>query len=144
MSGDGQGRLFLKAFLVAVTGYVLLYGGIQWRRSRLGPWRVEFTQNDNGRAMLRIDQPRLGITNQQVVFNVAATPVNTAAMTFEDPRPLPFEVPYGQCIFMDTTFLPGSVTLRLFGHTVEMLPRTLIIDKQEYPWRAKAAVNVGQ
>jgi hypothetical protein len=35
---------------------------------------------------------------------------------------------------MDTTFLPGTLTFRLFSHELELLPRVLIIDHEEYPW----------
>jgi hypothetical protein len=104
-----------------------------------------FTADAAGRPMLQIEQHRLGITNKQIVFNRAAStlpPPGPIAVAFVDPKPVPFEVPFGQCVFMDTTFLPGSVTLHLFGHTLEMLPRTLIIDKQDYPWRTNSLVMV--
>ena len=45
-------------------------------------------------------------------------------------------------IFQDPTFLPGTVTLRQFGHEIELLPRVLIIDKKEIPWRAGKTVEV--
>ena len=48
---------------------------------------------------------------------------------------MPYEVPFGNCVFMDTTFLPGTVTLQLFGHEIELLPRVLVIDRQEHSWR---------
>jgi hypothetical protein len=49
-------------------------------------------------------------------------------------RPVPFEVPFGSVIFFDTTVLPGTVTMRLFGHEIEFIPRTLIIDHTPYGW----------
>jgi hypothetical protein len=45
-------------------------------------------------------------------------------------------------IFQDPTFLPGTVTIRLFGHVVEFLPRVLTIDKKEYPWQSGAVIEV--
>jgi len=92
--------------------------------------------------MLRISQPRLAITNQEVIFSVPPQPGSPAPLTFADPKPVPFDLPFGKCIFMDTTFLPGSVTFGLFGHTVELLPRTLIIDNQEQPWRSNLRIEV--
>ncbi len=43
---------------------------------------------------------------------------------------------------MDTTFLPGTVTFELFGHEIELLPRALIIDRQEHAWQPNAAINL--
>jgi len=31
-------------------------------------------------------------------------------------------------------FLPGVVTMNLLGHEIELMPRTLVIDKKEIPW----------
>jgi hypothetical protein len=56
-------------------------------------------------------------------------------LVFGQPKPVPYEVPLGSCIFMDTTFLPGTVTFQLFGHEIELLPRVLVIDRQEHTWR---------
>ncbi len=140
--GAGQHRVFLNAFLLAAIGYGCLYGGIQWRRSRLGPWQVSFTQGEGGYPVVQINQHRLGITNQELAFLTQSGPVNPGTLSFVDPKPLPFEVPFGQCVFMDTTFLPGSVTLRLFGHTVELLPRTLIIDNREHPWKTARRIEL--
>jgi hypothetical protein len=37
---------------------------------------------------------------------------------------------------MDTTFLPGTVSFtNIFGHDIELLPRVLIIDRQEHSWK---------
>jgi hypothetical protein len=56
-------------------------------------------------------------------------------LVFSQPKPVPYEVPFGKCVFMDTTFLPGTVTFQLFGHEIELLPRVLVIDRQEHAWR---------
>jgi hypothetical protein len=37
---------------------------------------------------------------------------------------------------MDTTFQPGTVTFQLFGHEIELLPRTLVLDRQEHGWQS--------
>ena len=31
-------------------------------------------------------------------------------------------------------FLPGVVTMNILGHEIELMPRTLVIDKKEVPW----------
>ena len=63
-------------------------------------------------------------------------------LLFAQPRPVPYEVPFGKCVFMDTTFMPGTVTFDLFGHEIELLPRALIIDRQDHPWQRDAAITL--
>jgi hypothetical protein len=43
---------------------------------------------------------------------------------------------------MDTTFLPGTVALELFNHEVELLPRVLVIDRQEHPWLSESTITL--
>jgi hypothetical protein len=50
--------------------------------------------------------------------------------------------PFGSVKFLDTTVLPGTVTLDLFGHEVELLPRTLIVDKREHPWSSGQRIEL--
>ncbi|MEN9674223.1 MAG: hypothetical protein RIS76_119, partial [Verrucomicrobiota bacterium] len=42
--------------------------------------------------------------------------------------------PYGPVVFLDTTVLPGSVAMDVFGHLVELVPRTLYVDGHEVGW----------
>jgi hypothetical protein len=37
---------------------------------------------------------------------------------------------------MDTTFLPGTLTLQVFGHEIELLPRVLVVDLKEHSWHS--------
>jgi hypothetical protein len=55
---------------------------------------------------------------------------------------VPFDVPFGKCVFMDTTFLPGTLAFELFGHEIQLIPRVLTIDKQEQPWRSNVIIPV--
>ena len=143
------------AFLLALVGYILVYQVIEYRRTRNGPWQVSFARSPAGEPALVVNQPKLGITNVQVCF--AGTGISPAAngptLLFRQPQPVPFDVPFGKCVFMDTTGLPGTITFELFGHQVELLPRILIIDRKEHPWRphstialprAKAAPEAGR
>jgi hypothetical protein len=59
---------------------------------------------------------------------------------FDDPTQT--NVPFGEVIFQDLTFLPGTVTFNFFGHEVELLPRTLIIDKQEHAWKTGEVISI--
>jgi hypothetical protein len=136
MKSGGIARQVVAVFFVALTLYFVTYTAIEHRRNRNGPWEVTFTNDVAGTPAIRIDQPRLAITNVLIVFTNAPIATNAAtAIAFERPRPVPFDVPYGRCIFMDTTFLPGTIVFEMFGHEVQLIPRVLTIDKQEQPWR---------
>ena len=141
MKPEGPARHFLLAFLLAVAGYIVCYQAIEHRRSHNGPWRVTFTRHEAGAPLLLINQPLLRITNVQVEFAAEALPATHLPMTmvFDQPKPVPYPVPFGSCVFMDTTFLPGTVTLELFGHEIELLPRVLVLDRQEHPWRSNSS-----
>ena len=125
---------FALAFLIALTGYWIVYHFIENRRTRKGPWLVTF-KNDPAPSLV-INQPGLRITNVQITFpgqsEIASNSPST--LDFAQPRQVPYDVPFGKCVFMDTTFLPGTVTFQLFGHELELLPRVLVIDLHEYPW----------
>ena len=51
-------------------------------------------------------------------------------------------VPFGKVIFEDLTFLPGVVTFDLFGHEIELLPRTLIVNKRGIPWQSGVTIDL--
>jgi hypothetical protein len=127
---------FVFAFVIALLFYVIAYTAIEYQRTRKGPWRVTFTNAPAARPAMIIEQPTLAISNLQIVFTAQTNASNRSAQTivFAQPRPVPYEVPFGECIFMDTTFLPGTVTFRLYGHEIELLPRVLIIDHEEHRW----------
>ena len=59
----------------------------------------------------------------------------TQTLEFSQARAVPFDVPFGKCVFLDPLFLPGTVTFEMFGHEIQLLPRVLTIDKVEHPWR---------
>ncbi len=168
MSSDSPVKHFVLAFLIALVVYLVLYRIIEDRRKRTGPWEVTFTNSLAGAPEIVINQPKLAITNVQISFTedsmpgadvVEALPFRQPrpdslitnrpspisapiTLVFNQPRPVPYDVPFGKCIFMDATFLPGTVTFQLFGHQIELLPRVLIIDQQEEPWRAEAVISL--
>ena len=135
---------FILAFLLAIICYAFFYHNIEHRRTRKGPWEVTFTNDSGGNPALLINEPRLAITNAQISFtNQHPTPAfKPITLVFSQPRPVPYDVPFGTCVFMDTTFLPGTVTLRLFNHEVELLPRVLVIDRQEHPWLSESTITL--
>ena len=131
------------SFAAALVIYFVFYTGIERRRTRLGPWQITFTANSNAAPSLLISQPALAITNVQITFSDAAIETNlTTALDAAQPRPVPFDVPYGKCVFMDTTFLPGTIVFEMFGHEIQLIPRVLTIDRKEQPWRSNEIISL--
>ncbi|HAV61752.1 MAG TPA: hypothetical protein DCY13_05235 [Verrucomicrobiales bacterium] len=123
-----------------VASLVVYFGGyhaIEHQRYRKGPWSVEFTTT-NGTPAIVVTQPYHGLSNILLVLEgeTAAEGFTNAIVSMKEPRNLPYPVPHGRVIYEDLTFLPGTVTLDLFGHGIELLPRTLILNGREHPWRS--------
>jgi hypothetical protein len=135
-SSDNPAKHFLFAFLIAVGIYILFYQFIEHRRNRKGPWEVTFTNSPSGDPQMIVNQPSLAIKNVHLTFaGTSAKPLNPGiTLRFDTPRPVPYDLPFGKCIFMDTTFLPGTATFQLFNHEIEFLPRTMIVDHEEHTW----------
>jgi hypothetical protein len=145
MKSAGPLRHFLFAFLIALAGYIFFFHFIEHRRTRNGPWRVAFASAGAvGAPALIINEPKLGISNVRISFGGQTAPPTNAVIVFDRPRETPFDVPFGQCVFMDGISQPGTVTLKLFGHELQMLPRVLTIDGKEYPWRSESTVTLAQ
>lgn len=133
----------LGGFAAVALGYLLLFHAIESRRVAKGPWRVTFTVADHVPS-LRIHQPVLGIAEVQIVFSAARLSTNlNETVRFDQARPVPFDLPFGRCVFLDTTFLPGTVVLEAFGHEIQLLPRTLTINRVEHPWQSGARIELG-
>jgi hypothetical protein len=141
MKSDNLFRHVWVPFVIAVLVYVIFYTGIEHRRTRNGPWRVVFTNDAAGSPALLINQPALAITNLQITFP-GETNAQSASFEFSQPREVPWDVPFGKCVFMDTTFLPGTIVFDVYGHEIQLIPRVLTIDKKEIPWRSDATIPV--
>jgi hypothetical protein len=142
MRTEGARKHFLLAFLFALILYAIFYAGIEHLRTRKGAWEVRFGITTDHAPSIAIDQKSLAICNVQITFPGQAALSTNVITIFNQPRPVPYDVPFGQCIFMDTTFLPGTVTFRLFGHEIELLPRVLIIDHEEHPWKSGNTIRL--
>ena len=145
MKFDGAMKHFLVAFLIAVVGYFVLFSAIERHRVADGPWQLSFAINAAGNPTIKVDQQRIGIYDVKFCF-VSTNQSGAFApstMVFEKPRPVPFDVPFGKCIFLDPTVLPGTVTLQVFGHEIELLPKVLIIDLVRRPWIPGEQIDLG-
>lgn len=144
MSGK-RDPIWRQALIVFGVCAVFYFGGfwaLQHWRTRRGPWEVTFQSADNAPAV-QIAAPALGITGVQIVFPGTNSPPPGRVVTvrFDDPAQRD-AVPFGRVKFLDTTLLPGTVTFDLFGHEIELLPRTLIINKREHAWRSGERIEL--
>ncbi|MBE7500855.1 MAG: hypothetical protein HS113_11215 [Verrucomicrobiales bacterium] len=144
---DGKPERFWRHALTVFLACVALYFGGFWLlehlRVRRGPWEVSFRSETNGTPLLIIRQPRFGLDGVVLAFPGAPVPPAAKPATVRFDRPeRQTEVPFGRVKFFDTTFLPGTVTFDLFGHEIELLPRTLILNGQEHPWRSGERIEL--
>ena len=139
-------------FALTLVLYFAGFNGIEYLRERKGSWRGNFDAAAAGGPTMTIRQPALGIDGFRVVFEGAspaglksggvafdnpklnAQPMDTTPESSQELKQRAFAVPFGECIYQDLMFLPGVVTMNLLGHEIELMPRTLVIDKKEVPW----------
>jgi hypothetical protein len=79
-----------------------------------------------------------------ITFPGQTNPPTTLAAfwSFRQPQDVPFDIPFGKCVFMDTTFLPGTIVLDIAGHEIQLIPRVLTVDKKEIPWRSDTTLVI--
>lgn len=142
MQSDNLFRHIWVPFAIAILVYVIFYGGIEHRRTRNGPWQVAFTNDAAGAPELIINQPKLGITNAQIAFPGETTTNAPESFTFAQPKEVPCPFAFSKCVFMDTTFLPGTLVFDLFGHEIQLIPRALTIDQKETSWKSNERIDV--
>jgi hypothetical protein len=140
MRNEGILKHFALALAMALVFYLAGFNWLEHRRVAKGPWEVTFRIDAAGTPSLRIAQTQLGIT-QLISFPARKTqpPNLSRTVRFEQGTT---ELPFGEMIFQDPTFLPGTVTMRLFGHDIELLPRVLTIDKKEYAWKGGSPIQL--
>jgi hypothetical protein len=142
MKPAGPLKLFVSAFVIAVLVYAVAFYGIEHRRTKNGPWRVTFSSAGGASApCLVIDEPQLRITSLKIIFPGQSAPATNGVLVFDQPREVPFPVPFGNCVFMDAISLPGTVVFSIYGHEIQLIPRVLTIDKKEYPWQSNTTLE---
>lgn len=124
-------RLF-AGFILCLFAYVTLYGGCEIYRRKHGPWEVTFRRDADGTPLVSITQRRMGLSNVVVRFPGETTAITEELRVYTLPNTN--STPFGPTIFQDGTVLPGTLTLDCFGHELELLPRTLIVNRKEVPW----------
>lgn len=126
-------------FLLALLAYGALFSVDMHLRARKGPWSLTFSQNAMGEACVRIDQPALGITNVTLVIQAEIYTQPTKTVHFGSTGA---DIPFGEVVFFDTTYLPGTVTMNLGAHGVEIFPRAFVVDRKEHAWKSNLELRL--
>jgi hypothetical protein len=140
MRSDGMLKHLAICAVMAVVFYVAAFGWIQHRRTFKGPWEMTFRSDAAGAPAIVILQTKLNISETLLFPGQTVRPANFSRTLVFGQTPL--ELPFGELLFQDPIYLPGTVTLGLFGHQVEIFPRALTIDKKEYAWKSGAVIEV--
>ena len=131
---DGLLRHLAAAAVLAAVFYCAAFWWIEHRRVAKGPWEIAFISDAAGRPSLRISQAALRIS-EGLSFPDDQVPRTNLAELVKF-RQATTNLPFGEVLLQDPLYLPGTITMRLFGHLVEVLPRTLVVDHQEHAWKA--------
>jgi len=138
-------KKIILLFLATLVVYLGVFYFVEYQRTRNGPWVIHFLSTSGGQPMIRIEQPAFGIEGLELVFEQESLPegFSESVARFDDPVDFPYPITFGEVIFQDLTFQPGTLTLNLFdGHEVELIRRTLFVDKKEVPWTTSERVKV--
>jgi len=139
MRSSFPAKTVVIVFGVVTALYFVAFHGIEHLRARKGPWEVAFGGDSAGNATLTESQPALGLSGVRIVARGERATNVPATVRFDQvQRP----VPDGRVIYEDLTFLPGVVTFDFHGHEIELLPRSLIVNKRLVPWQSGATVEL--
>ena len=135
MKSDPIWKQVIAVFFAALIGYLAVFYFVEYQRRKDGPWQATFTSVD-GLPTIIVNHPKSQLTNISITFVGATTPVTNMPQTvaFEHGRPAPFDLPFGECVFIDAIYMPGTAVCEMFGHQIQLMPRVLTIDKIEHPW----------
>ena len=139
MQPSGVAKPVLIGLLLAVAIYAGGFALDQHLRTRRGPWEVTFTTEPSGVPAIIVNQPKLNIANLKIVFEGESATNAPTTVAFDVPQKPP---PFGKVKFEDLTYLPGTVTCDFFGHEIELLPRTLYINRKPHPWISNEAITL--
>jgi len=139
MQASGLVKPALCGLLLALLIYAGGFAFDQHLRTRRGPWEVSFTTVPSGAPTILVNEPKLHIANLRIVFDGETTTNSPCTVVFDFPeKPAPF----GKVKFEDLTYLPGTVTFDFFGHEIELLPRTLYINRRPHPWNSNQTITL--
>jgi len=128
-------------FVIVLVSYGVVFYSIEYLNQRKGPWEVNFMSDAQGNPAIVTYQPKLDISSVEIIFPGETIPQTNLSQRVIFDRPLR-QVPFGSVIYADLRTLPGVVTFDLFGHEIELLPRALIVNKREIPWKSEMAIEL--
>lgn len=147
-SKDMRWKPVLAVFALTLVLYLSGFYWIESSRQKNGPWKLTFNAADSSQPEIVIEQDDLGVAPTTIQFKTPEIlpldiqfPTSPVTLSF-DLNQQEYELPFGEIKYRDPTFLPGVVTLEVFGAIVEFLPRTLIINQEEIPWNSKTNISV--
>jgi hypothetical protein len=143
MKSEGIGKPLIIASLSAAVLYFATFYVIEHFRNVKGPWQVAFRSDAQGQPAIDVSHEKLNISHVSFVFvGERIDQTNTSSTVFFDSPKT--NIPFGKVLFLDTTFLPGTVTFSLFGHEIELLPRTLVVNLKELPWKSEMTIQLSE
>lgn len=128
-------------FFVVLALYLLVFYSTEYCRQRKGPWEVDFITDAAANPSIVVYQPRLNISSVELLFPGEKASRSNLSQRVSFDRPLN-KAPFGRILYEDLTVLPGVITFDLFGHEIELMPRTLVVNKKEVPWKSESVVEL--
>ena len=137
MDRDEELPLSVKGLFAVFVGtlfaYVTVYGACTAMKRRGGAWELTFALSNDVPALV-IRHPSRLPEPVTVLFPGEKPERMDLPITAVFNVPITNRMAFGPVLHIDTSTLPGVVTLNCFGHAVEIFPRALSLDLQEVPW----------
>ncbi len=141
MKPGGIWKHVVVAFALALGLYLAAFWAIEYTRQKKGPWVVRFQTGGDGEPRVSVSQKTLKVQRLAVQFPGERASSTNLDETIVFDHPIT-EVPFGKVQFLDTTFLPGTVALDIFGHEIQLLPRVLTVDGRELEWKPQMGLSL--
>lgn len=132
-------RSIVAVFVGVALFYFATFYGMEYLRGRKGPWELDFQPHHPGAPALVISEPALGVKDVTILFHGESATNASGVIRFDRVERAPG---FGRLLFHDLTFLPGVLTFDFFGHEIELLPRVLVVNKREIPWRPGETIDL--
>ena len=128
--------ILLITLLVVIAAFIFIIKPIRER----SPWNIKFEISDG--------IPSIYISNNTPMVPATKIIFSNEKINRDLSENIAFEkhninkIPFGEITFTDVTLFPGRITLKLFNHEIDILPRALIIDKKEYKWGERLIIDL--
>jgi len=128
--------------MAAIVIYLIAWNGLEYMRSRHGPWAFEFSRRSPDVLALVAHQSSLGIEGFEIIVEGV-----DGIEDFEGSETVVFDgvessLPVGTIRYHDLMILPGVITIELYGNEIEFLPRTLYVNREEVAWTRDEPVRL--